>query len=75
MRIASNFEEIVAWCMAANEGDHEEFNLSGDPISQQQASAYAAEVNAKRNGHVWINVGDLACVPDPVTRISVRVTN
>ena len=74
MQIVQDLPGLRSWCLAAIEGQEEEFFVAREVV-QDEASRFAGDVNMERDGHVWINVLEMADSPEATTRIHVRCTN
>ncbi len=55
MQFLKKLEDLRLWCANAKQGEQKTVFLE-EKVTQDQANAFAAEVNAQRTGHIWINI-------------------
>lgn len=72
----SSLKDVGALCASMNKGDSATFTVP-ETVSQQQASAFARELNERHPDHLWIQaeVVGQGHAPDEVTKIEVRCTH
>jgi|GEM_PF-3986980 hypothetical protein len=70
-QVLNSLKDLDLWAVQAKIGDEADFTIPGE-LSQEEASKFAGDLNANADNHVWISVGEMGCVPDPVTKIHVR---
>jgi hypothetical protein len=74
MQVVSRLEDIEPRCLALVPKEEEDFCV-GEGVTEEAAREFIFEVNQKREGHVWVDIVEVAAAPEITTHLHVRCTN
>jgi hypothetical protein len=72
-RVVNNLEDLRSVLVSLPVKEHLRCVVAA-AVTQDQASKFAGSVNDDREGHVWVDVVDVAFMPEPTTQLDVRVS-